>query len=486
MYELSRVRLHSIGPPGARFGDVLLDFSGVGAPVAGPRQDGLFPSTPRQRRDAAIPAVPALSSGPSPVAPVGPGTAIRPATAVDPGTAIDPGTAVGPGTAVAGTTVAPGAPGRPRRPSPASVLFLENGGGKSVLIKLIFSVVLPGRRHVVGTSNGRVLDNFVLPGDCGHVICEWQHAVTGHRVLTGKVSEWRGRGPADAARLTEAWYSFRPGGGLEITSLPLTAEGRQVTLAGLRGRLHDAHGVDPALDLTWETHQGAWREHLDALGLDPELFRYQRAMNAGEGEAAEAFSFGSDEQFVDFLLRAVTPPEDPAGIADVVDGYATKLAERAALGAERDFVAGALARLAPLADAVERRAGAGAAHAAARARITDLHDGVRARVRRDGAALAGLAAQVQAARDAEHDADEARSHRHGAVLALRRRIAELRLADAERGRDQLVDGARAAAAEIDAWRATEDVLRLAAASAEAERLTRLVADAEDIAAPALA
>ncbi|WP_438803347.1 hypothetical protein, partial [Frankia gtarii] len=382
--------------------------------------------------------------------------------------------------------VEPGSPARPRRPSPASVLFLENGGGKSVLIKLIFSVVLPGRRQVVGTSNGRVLDNFVLPGDCGHVACEWQHAVTGHRVVTGKVSEWRGRAATDATRLTEAWYSFRPGGGLEITSLPLTAEGRQVTLAGLRSRLHDAHTADPALDLTWQTHQGAWKEHLDALGLDPELFRYQRAMNAGEGEAAEAFSFGSDEQFVDFLLRAVTSPEDSAGIADVVDGYATKLAERAALSAEREFVAGALARLDPLVAAIDRRADVGAGYAAARARIVELHDGVQARVRRDAAALAGLDAQVQAARDAERDADEVRSHRHGTVLALRRRIAERRLADAERERDRLVADAHAAAAEIDAWRAAEDVLRLAAASAEAERLTSLIADAEDIAAPALA
>ncbi|WP_261560109.1 hypothetical protein, partial [Frankia tisae] len=382
--------------------------------------------------------------------------------------------------------VEPGAPGRPRRPSPASVLFLENGGGKSVLIKLIFSVVLPGRRQVVGTSNGRVLDNFVLPGDCGHVACEWQHAVTGHRVVTGKVSEWRGRAATDATRLTEAWYSFRPGGGLEITSLPLTAEGRQVTLAGLRSRLHDAHAADPALGLTWQTHQGAWKEHLDALGLDPELFRYQRAMNAGEGEAAEAFSFGSDEQFVDFLLRAVTSPEDPAGIADVVDGYATKLAERAALSAEREFVAGALARLDPLVAAIDRRADAGAGYAGARGRIAELYDGVQARVRRDAAALAGLDAQVQAARDAERDADEVRSRRHGTVLALRRRIAERRLADAERERDRLVADAHAAAAEIDAWRAAEDVLRLTAASAEAERLTSLIAAAEDVAAPALA
>ncbi|MGY5089293.1 hypothetical protein ACWCXM_30915, partial [Streptomyces sp. 900105755] len=29
-----------------------------------------------------------------------------------------------------------------------------------------------------------------------------------------------------------------------------------------------------------------WIEHLGDLGLDPELFRYQREMNADEGEAA--------------------------------------------------------------------------------------------------------------------------------------------------------------------------------------------------------
>ena len=31
-----------------------------------------------------------------------------------------------------------------RRPAPSSLLLLENGGGKSVLLKLLFSVVLPG------------------------------------------------------------------------------------------------------------------------------------------------------------------------------------------------------------------------------------------------------------------------------------------------------------------------------------------------------
>ena len=92
MYELSRVRLHSVGPKGARYQDVTLD----------------------------------LRRGPS------------------------------------------------GQPSGASVLFLENGGGKTVLVRLIFSVILPGRRQVVGTSNSKVLEKFVLANDVAHVALEWR------------------------------------------------------------------------------------------------------------------------------------------------------------------------------------------------------------------------------------------------------------------------------------------------------------------------
>ncbi|HEY2063119.1 MAG TPA: hypothetical protein VGH57_32420, partial [Amycolatopsis sp.] len=150
MYELSRVRLHSVGPAGARYQDVVLDFSGVGATITAPKQDALF------------------SAGIHAGGPV-------------------------------------------RRPSPASVLFLENGGGKSVLIKLIFSVMLPGRRQVVGTTSTKVLEKFVAAKDVSHVALEWLHVETGQRVITGKVSEWRGHvTSADSENLVDSWYCFRP------------------------------------------------------------------------------------------------------------------------------------------------------------------------------------------------------------------------------------------------------------------------------------
>ncbi|EFC81035.1 hypothetical protein FrEUN1fDRAFT_5825, partial [Parafrankia sp. EUN1f] len=499
MFELSKVRLHAIGPPGARFGDVLLDFSGVGAPVAGHRQDGLFGTDVAQgaadgdSQDTAPPEVdlPGAVAGnavPGTTAAAMPPATTHPAT---PHPATPPAVTAAamlplpaPVTAVVPAQPSPAVPTQPLRPSPASVLFLENGGGKSVLMKLIFSVVLPGRRQVVGTSNGRVLDNFVLPRDCGHVVCEWQHAVTGERVVTGKVSEWRGRTTTDPSRLAEAWYSFRPRPGLDITNLPFVQDGRQVTFAGFRSRLAEAGAADQQLDLGWETNQGAWSERLDALGLDPELFRYQRAMNAGEGEAAEAFAFNSDEQFVDFLLRAVTPPEDPAGVADVVEGYAAKLAERAALEAEREFVAGALERLTPLVQTVQARAGAAGRLRELRGTVREAAAAVDAKIALADSGTSALGERGQRVRTAVDEAERARVQAAGVELAARLRVAELRLAEAEATRDELVGRHGDVVEELEAWRAAEDVLRLTAAD-ETERLTRLVADAESRSAPAL-
>ncbi|HKR48424.1 MAG TPA: hypothetical protein VJT72_02385, partial [Pseudonocardiaceae bacterium] len=230
MYELSRVRLFSVGPPGARYQDVCLDLRGVGPVIQAVVQEDLFAADDLDRA--------------------------------------------------------------PRRPSPASVLFLENGGGKSVLIKLIFSVMLPGRRQVVGTTNTRVLEKFVLAADVAHVVLEWMHTSTGDRLVTGKVSEWRGHVvSSDSAKLSDAWYSFRPTTDLHLDSLPFTVDRRRVTMSRFSESLHEAHRLAPELQLVWETGHRDWTEHLVDLGLDPELFRYQRAMNAGEGEAAEAFSF---------------------------------------------------------------------------------------------------------------------------------------------------------------------------------------------------
>ncbi|GAB2967232.1 hypothetical protein LWP59_21170 [Amycolatopsis acidiphila] len=427
MYELSRVRLHSVGPAGARYQDVVLDFSGVGPLVKAPTQDALFTAGIHSAEQ-----------------------------------------------------------GLPRRPSPASVLFLENGGGKSVLIKLIFSVMLPGRRQVVGTTNTRVLEKFVAAKDVSHVVLEWQHTDTGQRVITGKVSEWRGHVVSnDPANLIDSWFCFRPSAGTGLESLPFTDGGRLLTMSGFAERLEEAHRAEPELELSWTRRHHEWTERLDALGLDTELFRYQRAMNAGEGEAADAFAFTSDEAFVEFLLKAVISEDDPRDLADVVQTYAHNLGQRGELIAERDFVAGALDLLVPLAEEESLAAASRKLAAAARSDAQAFAGSVIARHELESDRLAGLAAFVEETRDAEKLAEGDHRRLSAVVTELRRVVAELRLADATADKKRLDGELAEARATAEAWRETGTVLAHLNAVRKAADIRELVGEREQTAKPAL-
>ncbi|WP_433548620.1 hypothetical protein ACQPZG_28910 [Streptomyces sp. CA-294286] len=440
MYELSRVRLYSIGPAGARYADTVLDLRGVGAPVPrpAPAQAEFFEDEP-----------------------------------------------VGP----------------PRRPAPAGVLFLENGGGKSVLLKLIFSVMLPGHRNTLGGASSGVLRKFLLADDCGHVALEWQHTLTGECVVVGKVSEWRGRQVSpDPRKFAEAWYSFRPGPGLSLDSLPVAestavrrpvegasgAQGRRRTMKGFRDALTEAGKSYPHLDIHWEEIHDRWNEHLTELGLDPELFRYQREMNADEGEAAGLFAVKKDSDFTDLLLRAVTDTRDTDGLADLVHGFGNKLGRRAELMAEREFTAGSVDLLGRIVDAADARARARDVHTGAERRTRTLSRRLSARAAQERCRTAELAHQVATAAHTVTEAETARGHSALISAELAYRHASLALAAAEKSataqRRELAD----ARTLHSAWQAAEVVLRHRAAADRSARVAVAIREAERDAAPALA
>ncbi|WP_338675374.1 hypothetical protein V1460_22190 [Streptomyces sp. SCSIO 30461] len=440
MYELSRVRLYSIGPAGARYADTVLDLRGVGGPVPdpAPTQAEFFEEEPL---------------------------------------------------------------GPPRRPAPAGVLFLENGGGKSVLLKLIFSVMLPGHRNTLGGASSGVLRKFLLADDCGHVALEWQHTLTGELVVVGKVSEWRGRQVSnDPRKFAEAWYSFRPGAGLSLDSLPVAeagtvrpaaegasgARGRRRTMKGFRDAITDAGKAYPHLDVYWEEIHDRWNEHLGDIGLDPELFRYQREMNADEGEAAGLFAVKKDSDFTDLLLRAVTDTRDTDGLADLVSGFGNKLGRRAELTAERDFTAGSVDLLGRIVEAAETRARARDIHAGAERRTRTLARRLSARAGTERARTAELARQVTAAGHTVTGAEQERARSAMIAAELAYRHASLALTAAEKGaaaqRRELTD----ARTLHSAWQAAEAVLRHRAAADRSARVAAAIREAERDAAPALA
>ncbi|MGW0844750.1 hypothetical protein ACWD26_32395 [Streptomyces sp. NPDC002787] len=440
MYELSRVRLYSIGPAGARYADTVLDLRGVGeyVPDPAPQQAEFFEEEPT---------------------------------------------------------------GPPRRPAPAGVLFLENGGGKSVLLKLIFSVMLPGHRNTLGGASSGVLRKFLLADDCGHVALEWQHTLTGECVVVGKVSEWRGRQVSnDPRKFAEAWYSFRPGPGLSLDNLPVAestavrpsvegasgAQGRRRTMKGFRDAITEAGKAYPHLEVHWEEIHDRWNEHLTALGLDPELFRYQREMNADEGEAAGLFAVKKDSDFTDLLLRAVTDTRDTDGLADLVSGFGNKLGRRSELIAERDFTAGSVDLLGRIVEAAEARSRARDIHTGAERRTRTLVRRLSARGTRERVRGADLAQRVTAAAYAVTHAEAARDRSALIAAELAYRHASLALAAAEKSaaaqKRELAD----ARTLHSAWQAAEAVLRHRAAADRVARVAAAIQEAERDAAPALA
>ncbi|MFE3557908.1 hypothetical protein ACFXKW_24010 [Streptomyces sp. NPDC059193] len=440
MYELSRIRLYSIGPAGARYADTVLDLRGVGEPVPhpAPAQAEFFEDEPT---------------------------------------------------------------GPPRRPAPAGVLFLENGGGKSVLLKLIFSVMLPGHRNTLGGASSGVLRKFLLADDCGHVALEWQHTQTGECVVVGKVSEWRGRQVSnDPRKFAEAWYSFRPGPGLSLDSLPVAeatavrppvegasgAQGRRRTMKGFRDALTEAGKAYPHLEVSFEEIHDRWNEHLTDLGLDPELFRYQREMNADEGEAAGLFAVKKDSDFTDLVLRAVTDTRDTDGLADLVHGFGNKLGRRGELMAERDFTAGSVDLLGRIVEAAGTRSRLRDVHAGAERRTRTLARRLSARATEERGRAADLAQRVTGAAHEVTAAESARSRSAAVSAELAYRHASLALTVADKAataqRRELLE----ARTLHSAWQAAETVLRHRAAADRSARVAAAILEAERDAAPALA
>ncbi|NXY97578.1 hypothetical protein HYE82_25020, partial [Streptomyces sp. BR123] len=391
--------------------------------------------------------------------------------------------------------------GPPRRPAPAGVLFLENGGGKSVLLKLIFSVMLPGHRNTLGGASSGVLRKFLLADDCGHVALEWQHTQTGECVVVGKVSEWRGRQVSnDPRKFAEAWYSFRPGPGLSLDNLPVAestavrppvegasgAQGRRRTMKGFRDALTEAGKAYPHLEVYFEEIHDRWNEHLTELGLDPELFRYQREMNADEGEAAGLFAVKKDSDFTDLLLRAVTDTRDTDGLADLVHGFGNKLGRRAELMAERDFTAGSVDLLTKIVEAAETRSRLRDIHAGAERRTRTLARRLSARAAGERDRAADLAQRVTGAAHAVTAAEASRDRSAAIAAELAYRHASLALTVADKAataqRRELLEARTLHAA----WQAAETVLRHRAAADRSARVAAAILEAERDAAPALA
>lgn len=268
-----------------------------------------------------------------------------------------------------------------------SVIWLENGGGKTVLLALLFHVLRPDKAAQIGNDDqgGRRADitDFVLPGDVAHVVCEWVAADSDERILTGLVAERKGAG------VNRTWYlAAVRDGALSLDDLVFDIDSRRVPAAryveSLEERAATAgkSGRRNRIDFTKTHVQKTWREMLADNDLDPALFEYQVRMNRSEGGATSLFRFVSAEAFVQFFLELTMNPDTVAAVSDELVRVANKVASLPRKELELAHATGAVGRLTTLAEKWSAFTAADRAKAAAQRQAERLHDQLTAAVSR--------------------------------------------------------------------------------------------------------
>lgn len=254
-----------------------------------------------------------------------------------------------------------------------STVWLRNGGGKTSLLSLFFSLLRPDKREFLGLrqtgkaeEKANTLKDYVLPEDRSVLVSEWAldggqglfGLETSPHFLAGVFCE-RKSGEEELQRL---FFSARVEGvapPVTIDTLPLWTSADQRarrTLQSFRQEWQAVRTGHPHTQAASTDNQREWAGLLEDVGIDTELFAYQVKMNRREGGADELFRFSDHEKFIDFLLEVALETEFADKLSRNLSDYRQQLLQRKEqLLPEQELVSGLLRQLAPIDKLAERR-----------------------------------------------------------------------------------------------------------------------------------
>jgi len=143
--------------------------------------------------------------------------------------------------------------------------------------------------------------------------------------MTGMVADWPDGGTQNLenlSRLHRNFYEWVTGPqGPAITDLPFrTQAGRWATRAqftdAVRALAPSGGALPPHLP---SDHQTQWQQWLAAAGVDLEQVRFQAAMNASEGGVDKVMRFADSDDFVKWLIGAITQTSTAEQITHNID-----------------------------------------------------------------------------------------------------------------------------------------------------------------------
>ncbi|MEV6923945.1 hypothetical protein AB0M46_05455 [Dactylosporangium sp. NPDC051485] len=373
-----------------------------------------------------------------------------------------------------------------------AIVWLRNGGGKSSLLALFYSLLLPAKVDFIGHAKKKSLADYLAGGDAAHVVAEWEDDTElwgGPALITGGVYQWKnGHRPRDLEAswddLLRRWYRFRPiPGVLDLDSLPVAVDGSRLSLNAYVKALNAVMEGNHRIDLVVAKDQTQWEGALTNVGLDPRIFKVQRDMNRDEGAITELFSFDTPERFIDFLIDLVVDVKLPIEVRKNLEQQARTIAQRPARELEQRFLSTAVLRLQPVREATASltTSARDLAQSAAAIDLARNHIVARATARDTDAEVADADAAVAHGNATEEYRRRARSARR--ATALTQVVNRLTIAEARtrfETADRKVTEARLAER---GWEALGPAIDLDEHQRQYDELNALIAQEDQRAAP---
>ncbi|WP_413812689.1 hypothetical protein [Streptomyces sp. OE57] len=368
-------------------------------------------------------------------------------------------------------------------PAVDAILWLRNGGGKSSLLSLFFSLFLPAKIDFIGRRKDKSLADYVPDQKVSHVIAEWEDTSLprgGPALITGGVYQWEdGHRPADPAaeweRLVRRWYVLRPlPGVLDLDTLPVRTGAGQLTQAAFLKRLADASKAQRGVNLRVAEDQTRWRTLLTDLRLDPDVLRIQRDMNREEGGITELFQFSTCEDFIDFLIDLVCDARQPAVVRASLEEKAAKLARRPGREKEQSFLAAASLALKPVKEDSALATGQQDLFTQQVAVALRAAEYLSSRAEALDSAAAHASARADEARAAALTAEKRADQEKRRLVVLAHQVAHWAALEAAKEVERCEEKAAAAHVVRQAWELVDTVLELQAQQQQARDLKELM------------
>lgn len=290
-----------------------------------------------------------------------------------------------------------------------SIIWAENGVGKSSIRTLLFSLLHPSIHDVMKASGGpldnRKFELFFGPKDVSFVLTEWvlpdsnQPNLAGfpedsNRLVLGYVAHWPSGARTSLSDLERHYFLFKPSGKTTFERLPV------------RGLARGCEPVNSAREfLDWfrerakyvegrqTTVHKDWLKLLEEAGLDPTIFTYQLRMNSGQGGILGLFKnrINSATDFVHFFLETVLNPDIASDVVEVLNEKRRHVERQPQWEAECQFVDEAI----PMLRALQQ----------AKMAFDEAETDYEGDLARAGSLIAGLEAIEQALKDRSGDLD---------------------------------------------------------------------------------